>query len=113
MVFCNSRLWFYARIITMSQKQISKEEVKHIAKLAWIGLSSEEIQKFQKQLSGILEYVDQLNELDTKDIPPTFQVTGLKNIWREDTVEPSLTQKEALQNAPMQKDGYFKVKKVM
>lgn len=97
----------------MTQKQISKNEVKHIAKLANIGLSNQELEKFQKQLSGILEYVDQLNELDTKKVKPTFQVTGLKNIWREDLVKPSLTQKEALQNAPQQENGYFKVKKVM
>ncbi|KKP70223.1 asparaginyl/glutamyl-tRNA amidotransferase subunit C [candidate division CPR3 bacterium GWF2_35_18] len=96
----------------MSYKKITKNEVKHIADLAWIGLSDEEIIRFESQLSSILEYVDHLNELDTKNIKPTFQVTGLKNVWQEDFVKPSLTQSEALQNAPMQKDGYFKVKKV-
>lgn len=96
----------------MTNKKITKEQVKHIADLAWIGLSNEEITKFESQLSSILEYVNHLNELDTKDVEPTFQVTGLKNIWQEDIVKPSLTQKEALRNAPMQKDDYFKVKKV-
>ena len=95
------------------KKQISKEEVKHVAKLAHIGLSGEELKKFQGHLSNILEYVDHLNELDTSNVSPTFQVTGLKNIWREDKVSPSLTQKEVLQNAPQKQDGYFKVKKVL
>ena len=97
----------------MSTKKISKAQVEHIAKLAKIGLTPEEISKYEEQLSGILEYVDQLNELDTKTVTPTYQVTGLKNVWQEDEVLPSLSQEEALQNAPLKQNGYFKIKKVL
>lgn len=92
---------------------ISKEEVKHIADLARLELSEEEISKFQKELSSILEYVSQLSEVDTEKVEPTFQTTGLENVFREDKVEDhELSQKEALKNAPDKKDGYFKVKPV-
>ena len=97
----------------MTDKKISKDQVKHIGKLAWIGLSSKDIEKFRSQLSDILEYVDLLKKIDTKNIFPTFQVTDQKNVWRRDSIKPSLTQKEALQNAPEQEDGFFKVKKVL
>ena len=95
------------------EKQITKKEVKHVAKLAHIGIHNKNLEKFQRQLSSILEYVDQLSELDTTGVDPTFQVTGLINIWREDEISPSLTQEEALQNAPMKHEGYFKVKRVL
>ena len=97
----------------MTKKTISKEDVKNIGNLAWIRLSEKEIQKFQEQLTGIIDYVDLLNELDTKEVNPTFQVTGLKNVMREDVIKRSLSQEDALLNAPEKMDGYFKVKKVL
>ena len=93
---------------------ISKDEVKHIADLARLELSEEEIEKFQKELSSILEYVSQLSKVDTEKVEPTFQTTGLKNVFREDKVEKEreLSQEGALKNAPDKKEGYFKVKPV-
>lgn len=66
--------------------KLTKQEVEHIAGLARLGLSEKEIEKFQTQLSGILEYVSLLNEVDTKGVLPTAQVTGLTNVTREDAV---------------------------
>ena len=92
---------------------LTDKEVRHVAKLARLGLSEEEIAKFQKQLSGILEFVAALNEVDTKDVIPTSQVTGLENVFREDEVKPSLSQEEVLANAPDKYKSYFRVKKVL
>ena len=66
---------------------LSNEEVQHIAKLARLGLKEEETKKFAKQLNDILDYVKLLEEVDTKDVPLTSQVTGLENVSREDNVE--------------------------
>ena len=97
--------------------------VSHIAKLANLPLKPEEINKFEKQLSETLAYVEKLNSIDTKGIEPTSQVTGLENITREDEVKPSLSQEEALSNIPLrqgfegqtksQHNGLFKVKAVL
>jgi len=93
---------------------ISKEEVRHIAELARLELSEEEISRFQKELSSILDYFSKLREVDTKGIEPTYQTTKLENVFREDRVEEKggLTQEEVLSNAPEKKDGYIKVKPV-
>ena len=62
------------------------QQIRHIAKLARLGLKDQDIEKFSKQLSDILRYVEKLNEVDTKNVEPTSQVTGLKNVTREDNV---------------------------
>lgn len=94
--------------------KLSKSEVLHISNLARIKLTPTEIQKFQTQLSSILNYVNQLNAVDTKSVEPISQITGLENVTRKDTVikEQSLTQEESLANAPEKEDRYFKVKSV-
>jgi len=66
---------------------LSEEQVRHIAKLARITLTDAEVKKFSGQLSGILDYMDILNEIDTKNVEPTLQVTGLKNVTRADEVK--------------------------
>ncbi len=66
---------------------ITPEQVKHIAKLARLGLQDKDIGKFSKQLSSIMEYVEKLNEVDVKNVEPTSQVTGLENVMREDVEE--------------------------
>ena len=97
------------RFINMA-KELTKEEVQHVAQLAQLGLSDEETEGFRKQLSAILEFVSELQELDTKDREPLSQTTGLKNVFRADEIRPSLTQEEALANAKEVYKGYFKVK---
>lgn len=91
---------------------ISKDQVKHIAKLAGLKLSSAEINKFKKQLSAILDYVEKLNELDTKGIEPTSQVTGLENVCREDKPGLSLSQEEVLSGAREKHNNFFKIKAI-
>lgn len=83
--------------------------VSHVAKLASLPLKKEEIEKFQKQLSSILTYITKLNELDTENIEPTPQVTGLENVVREDQPSPSLSQEEVLKNTKSKHSGFFKV----
>lgn len=63
---------------------ISLDEVMHLAKLSSLSVSKEEAESLQKDLSKIVDYADQLNELDTDNVEPTFQITGLSNVWRED-----------------------------
>ncbi|MFH1767013.1 MAG: Asp-tRNA(Asn)/Glu-tRNA(Gln) amidotransferase subunit GatC [Patescibacteria group bacterium] len=76
----------FANIISV---KLSKEEVLKIAKLAKLKLIDAEVIKYQEQLSDVLSYVQKLNELDTADVLPTLQVTGLKNVFRDDKVDKS------------------------
>lgn len=92
--------------------KLTKDQVKHVAKLANLPLSEAEESKYSDQLSKILDYIDKLNEVDTKDVEPTFNVTGLSNVMREDEPNPSLRQDEALANATKQKAGMFETKGV-
>lgn len=85
-------------------------DVNHTAKLANLTLHDGEEEQFEKQLSEVLDYIQKLNEVDTTNIEPTSQVTGLENVLREDVTQPSQTQSEALSNAPQQQNGFFKVK---
>jgi len=92
---------------------ISKEEVLHIAKLAKLKLSEEELQMFQEQLGKILEYFKKLEELNTTEIEPMKHVIETKNVLREDKPKEPISQEEALKNAPKSKDGFFEVPKVI
>lgn len=94
------------------RNKLTKEQVLHIAKLANLKLSDQEVVRFQKQLSDVLGYIEVLNELDTSKVKPTAQVTGLENVFREDQLGKSLTQKEALSGAKNKHQGYFKVKAI-
>ncbi len=86
-----------------------KIDVSHIAKLANLSLLPSEKLKLEKQLEETLDYVEELSEVDTKNIDPTSQVTGLENITREDIAKPSLSQDEALSNTKSKHNGFFKV----
>jgi aspartyl-tRNA(Asn)/glutamyl-tRNA(Gln) amidotransferase subunit C len=97
----------------MNKKKLSTQDVTHIATLAHLGLTPQEITTYQQQLSSIIDFVGKLNEVDTTNVVPTSQVTGLENVFREDDVKPSLTQEQALANAPQKHNGYFVVKAVM
>lgn len=92
--------------------KLTADHVKHVAKLANLSLSSEELEKYSKQLSKILDYIDQLNKANTKDIQPTFNVSLNENTVREDLVGQSLSQEEALSNAANTKSGQFVTKGV-
>lgn len=96
----------------MSNQQITAEEIEHIAALAQLKLTRPEIKKFQKQLSQVLAYVSQLAKVETKNVEPTSQVTGLEDSFREDEVKESLTQKETLSGSKETKGELFKVKAI-
>ncbi len=88
---------------------ISREEVVHVATLARLGLTEEEIVLFGEQLGSILQHMESLSELDVSNVPPAAQVIPLTNVERPDDARPSLPREEALANAPRQEDGYFRV----
>lgn len=90
-----------------------KIDIKHIAELANLNLTEDEAKKFEKQLSDIVSYVDKLNELNTTQLEPTSQVTGLLNVLREDETARSITQDEALSNAAATHNGMFVVKQIL
>ncbi len=97
----------------MSEK-ISKKQVETIAKLANLGLSEAEIEKYAGQLSEVIDYnVKQLQKVDTDGVEPLLNVSGLTNSFREDQAETGLTSEEVLKNAKQSHNGFFKVKAVL
>jgi aspartyl-tRNA(Asn)/glutamyl-tRNA(Gln) amidotransferase subunit C len=93
--------------------KITRREVEHVARLARLGLSEEEIERMRAQLDAILNYVDKLNELETRDVPPTSHAIPMTNVFREDAVRPCLSQEEALANAPDRQEGFFRVPRIL
>lgn len=93
--------------------RLSTDEVRHVAELAKLQLTETEIALFATQLSAVLDYAAQLQEVDTAHAPPTSHVLPLRNVMREDVARPSLPVAEALANAPDQRDGYFRVHAVL
>ncbi len=89
--------------------EISRDEVLHVAKLARLALSEQEIEKFREQLSAILEAVGKVSELDLDGVPPTSHPLDLVNVLAEDDPVPSLSREAALANAPDPEDGFFGV----
>ncbi len=92
---------------------LSREEVLHIAELARVGLSDEDVAKFQEQLGDILAHFETLRALDTEGVEPTAYPLALESVMRADEVRPSLSQEEALANAPQVEDGAFRVRAVL
>ncbi|MEW6063126.1 MAG: Asp-tRNA(Asn)/Glu-tRNA(Gln) amidotransferase subunit GatC [Nanoarchaeota archaeon] len=88
--------------------KIDKELLLNIAKNARLNLTEDEINKFMPQLKEILEAFSKLDKAVTKNVKPSFQPIEMKNIYREDRVEPSLKQEEALSNTEHKAKGYFK-----
>ncbi|MSQ29701.1 MAG: Asp-tRNA(Asn)/Glu-tRNA(Gln) amidotransferase subunit GatC [Dehalococcoidia bacterium] len=92
---------------------LTAEEVRHIATLARVAVSPEEVERLQAQLSGILEHFQVLNDIDTSDVPPTAQTLNLHSVQRADDVQPSMPRTEILLNAPRTEDGYIRVRAVL
>jgi aspartyl-tRNA(Asn)/glutamyl-tRNA(Gln) amidotransferase subunit C len=88
---------------------ITRDEVLHVARLARLELTDDEIDRFTDQLSAILEAVTKVSELDLSDVEPTAHPLDLVNVWAEDEPRSSLPVDEALANAPDRHDGFFKV----
>ncbi|MBU2535368.1 MAG: Asp-tRNA(Asn)/Glu-tRNA(Gln) amidotransferase subunit GatC [Chloroflexota bacterium] len=93
--------------------KLSREEVLHIARLARLGLTEEDVDKFREQLSNILENFEILRQVDTTDVPPTAQSLALQNVMRDDGVTPSLPPEDILANAPRREGDCFRVRAVL
>ena len=93
--------------------KISRQEVLHIARLARLGLTEAEVDKFQGQLSQLLENFEVLQQADTSGVPPTAQAIDLRNVLREDEVAASLPRDEVLTNAPRREADCFRVRAVL
>lgn len=95
--------------------KLSKQQVEHVAKLARLGLTEKEKEKFRKELSAILSFVEKLNEVNTEGVEPTAHIAGLQNVMRQD--EARSTNQEVRENimrlVPERKNGYVKVKAVL
>ncbi len=92
---------------------ISKKDIEYVAALSRIQLKSEEVNSLTADLERILQYVNKLNTLDVSGIDPTTHVAPLQNVYRDDTVQPSLSQEETLKISVEQHQGAFKVPKVI
>ncbi|HPN55004.1 MAG TPA: Asp-tRNA(Asn)/Glu-tRNA(Gln) amidotransferase subunit GatC [Candidatus Moranbacteria bacterium] len=94
---------------------LSREEILNIATLARIGLTDEEVEKYQHDLSEILDYFKKLEEADVADVEPIGHITGMQNVFRSDNKKDhdSLSREAILKNAPDKKDKYIKVKSVL
>lgn len=93
--------------------KLSREQVIDIADLAKLDLTEQEIEQYAEQLSAVLDYASRLAQLNTDDIPPTATVLPLKNVMRDDIVEPSLTRDQVIANAPAATEGQFRVDAVL
>ena len=93
--------------------KITKDEIVHVAKLARLHLDDAAIELYTKQLGEILAYMDTLNRVDTRGVPPTSHAILINNAFRDDEVKPSMPVERALTNAPEAEDGGFVVPKVI
>jgi aspartyl-tRNA(Asn)/glutamyl-tRNA(Gln) amidotransferase subunit C len=93
--------------------KVTVKDVEHVAKLARLGLTEEEKKRFTEQLSGILEYAETINKLDTKNVAPTSHAIPMKNVFREDKSIPCENTKEILANAPKEENNMFSVPRIM
>ena len=92
---------------------LTREEVLHIAHLARVALSDEDVAKFQEQLSDILAHFEMLQAVDTEGVEPTSHPLPLESVMRDDEVRPSLPREDVLSNAPLAEDGLFRVRAVL
>ncbi|MEW5757854.1 MAG: Asp-tRNA(Asn)/Glu-tRNA(Gln) amidotransferase subunit GatC [Candidatus Omnitrophota bacterium] len=92
---------------------LTDKDLIHLAKLARINLSKEELEAFSRQLDDILSYIDKLKTLDLSNVEPTTHALQIKNVFRNDLVKESLSQDEALKNAPRKEKNSFKVPKII
>lgn len=93
--------------------KLSREEVIHIAALARLGLSEEEIARLQEQLSSILENFEILKKVNTEGVPPTAQPNSLCNVMKDDCARPSMSQDEVMANAPRRQSEFFRIRPVL
>ena len=97
----------------MSAPRISREDVLHVARLARLALSDEEVERMRRELDGILGYIDKLSALNTEGVEPTSHAVPLTNVMRDDEPEPSYPRDEMLANAPDRAGELFRVPRII
>jgi aspartyl-tRNA(Asn)/glutamyl-tRNA(Gln) amidotransferase subunit C len=94
------------------ESELSSREVEHVARLARLGISPDEVLRYRDQLRNILHYIEALNHADTSKVPATAHPLDERNVMRDDRREPCLPPEDALRNAPSREGPYFKVKAI-
>ena len=92
---------------------ISTSDIQHLASLSNLALADDEVDGLRQDLENIIGYIEQLGELDTSGVEPTYQVTGLANVWREDEVQPGVSRETLLDLAPEKQNNQVKVPQVL
>ncbi|OPY24639.1 MAG: aspartyl/glutamyl-tRNA amidotransferase subunit C [Methanomethylovorans sp. PtaU1.Bin073] len=92
---------------------ITKEEVEHVGWLARIEIHKSEAQAYAEKLNAVLDYFSQLDEVDTENVPPTYHVADIINVFREDVIKPSMPQEEVLSNTEKKQEGNFLAPRIM
>jgi aspartyl-tRNA(Asn)/glutamyl-tRNA(Gln) amidotransferase subunit C len=92
---------------------LKPDEVRHIAHLARLGISDEDVERLSGQLSSIIDYFEELKQVDTEGVPPTAYAVDLHNVLRADETAPCTDQGDILANAPAQEDGFFRVRAIL
>ncbi|MFA0823153.1 MAG: Asp-tRNA(Asn)/Glu-tRNA(Gln) amidotransferase subunit GatC [Methanomethylovorans sp.] len=92
---------------------ITKEEVEHVGWLARIEIHESEAQAYAEKLNAVLDYFSQLDEVDTENVPPTYHVADIINVFREDVVKPSMPQEKVLSNTEKKQEGNFLAPRIM
>ena len=92
---------------------LTPDEIQHIASLARVGLTADELEQYRSQMEVILDNFQVLQEADTEDVPPMGHSVPLENVFREDEPSNSLDKEETLANAPRREDDYFRVRVVL
>jgi aspartyl-tRNA(Asn)/glutamyl-tRNA(Gln) amidotransferase subunit C len=93
--------------------KLTREQVEHVAHLARLSLTDEEIERYREQLSAVLDYAEMLNEIDTTAIPPTATVLPLRTVLRPDEPKPSFSPDDILANAPYRDGQFFRVHAIL
>ena len=88
-------------------------DIEHLAKLARLKLTGAEKERFSKQIGTIIEYIEKLSELDTKNVEPTAHVLGLNNVFRDDAVKKPLTVQDPINDSPAHSNGHYEVPKII
>ena len=92
---------------------ISTSDIQHLASLSSLALTDDEVDGLRQDLENIIGYIEQLGGLDTSGVEPTYQVTGLENVWREDEVQPGIPAEKLLEMAPEKQNNQVKVPQVL
>ena len=92
---------------------ISTSDIQHLASLSSLALADDEVDGLRQDLENIIGYIEQLGELDTSGVEPTYQVTGLENVWREDEIQPGISAEKLLELAPEKQNNQVKVPQVL